>query len=127
MQSKKGVYALLVGSGVSRSSGILTGWEILLDLIHKLRILSKDSSQLDDITWYKKHFNNDPDYSDLLSKVAKTSEDRRNLLDSYFEPTENDREDGLKVPGKAHKAIADLVALGFIRVIITTNFDQLLS
>ena len=32
----KGVYALLLGSGVSRPSGIPTGWEIVLDLISKV-------------------------------------------------------------------------------------------
>lgn len=35
LQSNKGVYALLLGSGISRSAGIPTGWEIVLDLIKK--------------------------------------------------------------------------------------------
>jgi hypothetical protein len=36
IQSKKGIYALLLGSGVSRSSAIPTSWEIVEDLIRKL-------------------------------------------------------------------------------------------
>lgn len=34
--SNKGVYALLLGSGVSRAAGIPTGWEIVADLIRKI-------------------------------------------------------------------------------------------
>jgi hypothetical protein len=36
MQASKGVYALLVGSGISKSAGIPIGWDIVLDLIRKL-------------------------------------------------------------------------------------------
>jgi hypothetical protein len=36
MQSNKGVYALLLGSGVSRAAQIPTGWEVVLDLVEKL-------------------------------------------------------------------------------------------
>ena len=36
VHSNKGVYALLLGSGISRSAGIPTGWEVVLDLIRKL-------------------------------------------------------------------------------------------
>ena len=32
----RGVYAVLVGSGVSRAARIPTGWEVTLDLIRKL-------------------------------------------------------------------------------------------
>ena len=36
IQSNRGVYALLLGSGVSRAAEIPTGWEITLDLVRKL-------------------------------------------------------------------------------------------
>lgn len=39
--NNKGRYALLLGSGVSRSSGIATGWEIVLDLISKIALIIK--------------------------------------------------------------------------------------
>jgi NAD-dependent SIR2 family protein deacetylase len=46
---------------------------------------------------------------------------------SYFEPNEDDRNRGVKTPTAAHKAIAKLVGAGYIRVIITTNFDRLME
>ena len=36
MHANPGVYALLIGSGVSKSAGIPTGLEIVLDLIRKV-------------------------------------------------------------------------------------------
>src|ERR1700694_2557613 len=36
VHSNPGVYALLIGSGVSRSSGVPTGWEIVIELIRRL-------------------------------------------------------------------------------------------
>ena len=56
------------------------------------------------------------------SKLPKHSD-----LPTYFEPTEDEREQGLKMPTVAHKAIASLVKNGSIRMILTTNFDRLLE
>jgi hypothetical protein len=63
----------------------------------------------------------------LLEQLAATPTERRSLLRQYFEPTPIERQDGLKVPTKAHRAIARLVAGGCVRVVVTTNFDQLLE
>lgn len=49
------------------------------------------------------------------------------MLAKFFEPTPEEREAGLKVPGPAHEAIATLVQRGVIRVIVTTNFDRLIE
>jgi hypothetical protein len=49
------------------------------------------------------------------------------LLRAYFEPTEDERERGIKVPTAAHRAIARLVKLSHIRMILTTNFDRLME
>ena len=68
-----------------------------------------------------------PDYSDLLDQLVKTPAERNQLLREYFEPNEDERERGVKVPTEAHNAIARLVADGFVRVIVTTNFDRLLE
>ena len=59
--------------------------------------------------------------------MAKTPAERRALLQGYFEPTPEEREAGIKTPTPAHRAIARLVARGFVRVILTTNFDRLLE
>ena len=59
--------------------------------------------------------------------LAPSPTERQGLLQSFFEATDEDREATRKVPQAAHKAIASLVKAGFIRVIITTNFDRFSS
>lgn len=127
VQTNKGVYALLLGSGLSRSAAIPTGWEVVLDLTRKLAHLKGEDCEPDPAGWYRETFGNDPDYSGLLEAIAKSPAERTQLLKAYFEPTEDEREQGLKVPTSAHGAIAKLVASGYIRVILTTNFDRLLE
>jgi len=77
--------------------------------------------------WYKNEYEDDPRYDDLLEKLGPSKEDRQSLLKSYFEPTEEEREKGIKTPSQAHKSIAWLVKKGYIKVIVTTNFDRLLE
>lgn len=126
IQSNPGTYALLLGSGISRAANIPTGWEITEDLIQRLAALRKEKCEPDPETWYREKFGKEPDYSKLLEELAKTKTERQQLLRSYFEPNSANNE-GDKRPTKAHKAIASLVAKGFIKVIITTNFDRLLE
>ena len=59
--------------------------------------------------------------------MALTPSERANALAAYFEPTEEDREAGKKVPTAAHHSIARMVAKGYFRVILTTNFDRLME
>ena len=122
-----GVYALLLGSGVSRAAQIPTGWEITLDLIRKFAKLEGKDVAPDPKNWYIESFNEEPDYSKLLKSLAPTQSERNALLRSYFEPTKDELEDGIKIPTKAHFAIASLVRSGYIRVILTTNFDRLIE
>lgn len=125
--SNKGVYALLLGSGISKAAGIPTGWDVVIDLIQKVAALEGQAASADPEGWYRQKFNEEPDYSRLLDALAKSAPERQQLLRSYFEPNEEEREQGLKTPTAAHKAIAELVSRGYIRVIITTNFDRLLE
>jgi SIR2-like domain len=127
MHSNKGVYALLLGSGVSRSAGIPTGWEIVLELIRKLAHLQGADCEPDPAAWYQTQYGRAPDYSELLNKIAQSPSERNQILKGYFEPTEEEYEQGLKKPTEAHKAIAELVKNGYIRVILTTNFDRLME
>jgi hypothetical protein len=127
MHANPGVYAILVGSGVSRAAKIPTGWEVVLDLIRKLATLEGEDCDPDPAAWYHDKYGKDADYSDLLNEIGKSPTERQQLLRSYFEPTEEDREQGLKQPTRAHQAIAKLVAGGICRVILTTNFDELLE
>ncbi|MFF3313531.1 SIR2 family protein [Streptomyces sp. NPDC002952] len=56
--------------------------------------------------------------------MAPTAAGRQSQLARYFQPQEGD-EPGAKGPTPAHRAIAQLVRRGSIRVILTTNFDRL--
>jgi hypothetical protein len=127
MHSNMGVYALLLGSGVSRSSAIPTGWEVALDLIRKLGHAKGEACDPDPETWYKALTGVEADYSDILDQLTLSSAERGQLLRSYFESTDEDREHGRKAPSPAHRAIAALVANGYVRVIVSTNFDRLME
>lgn len=122
-----GVYAFLIGSGVSRAAGIPTGWEIILDLIRRIAVAQSEDEQPDWAVWYRETVGKEPDYSELIAELGLSPEERRSILQSYIEPTEEDREEGRKVPTAAHYAIADLVQAEHVRVLVTTNFDRLLE
>lgn len=127
VQANPGVYALLLGSGMSRSARIPTGWEITLDLTRKLAAVCGESCDPDPAAWYRTKFEQEPDYSKLLDALAKTPAERQQLLRSYLEPNDAERAEGIKAPTAAHRAIADLAAKGYIKTIITTNFDRLIE
>lgn len=125
--SNKGTYALLLGAGISRSSGIPSGWDIVIDLLKKLAALNGENDLPDYEQWYNDKFGKAVDYSSLLGELVKTPTERVNLMKSYFEPTEEEAESHLKEPTKAHRAIAQMSKNGFLKVILTTNFDRLLE
>ena len=127
IQANPGVYALLLGSGVSRAARIPTGWEITGDLVEKLAAASGENAQPNPELWYSAKYGEAPEYSKLIDDLAKTQANRHLLLRQYFEPTQQEREENAKQPTVAHKAIAELVAKGYIKVIITTNFDRLIE
>jgi hypothetical protein len=123
----KGVYALLLGSGVSRAAHIPTGWEITIDLVRRTALVEGVKEQADWANWHRRTFGKEPSYSELLDTLSQTPHERRSILHSYIEPNAEDREKGWKLPTMAHRAIANLVQEGFIRVIVTTNFDRLIE
>lgn len=127
LSTHKGVYALLVGSGLSKTAGIPTGWEVMEDLIRKVAALKDEDVQSDAAAWFAKTFGNPPTYPELLKLLAPTAAERQSLLRSYFEPSEEDRANGRKLPTTAHRSIAQLAARGYLRVIVTTNFDRLIE
>ena len=127
IHSSPGIYALLIGSGVSTGAGIPTGWGITLDLVNKLAEASGESTGSDPAAWYRQRFGDDPNYSELLNELAKTTTERQQLLRGYFESEDQEVNGQRGQPTVAHHAIAGLVAGGYIRVIITTNFDRLLE
>jgi hypothetical protein len=127
IHSGRGIYALLLGSGISRAAEIPTGWEVTLDLIKKIAAVAGEECEPDPASWYLNKFGKEPDYSDLLAGLALAPAERTIALRKYFEATPEDLEEGKKLPTIAHKAIARLVKAGYFRVIVTTNFDRLLE
>jgi len=59
-----GVCALLLGSSISRSDGVPTGWEVVTRLLEQLATL-EDASPDDVFEWYRQR-GDEPDYSRLL-------------------------------------------------------------
>jgi hypothetical protein len=127
IHENKGVFALLLGSGTSRAALIPTGWEITTDLIRRIAKAEGVADQTDWPKWFNDQHGQKPEYSTLLDMLSATQEERRALLHSYIEPNQPDHASGHKVPTKAHRAIARLVRDGYVRVIVTTNFDRLIE
>src|SRR5258705_8266718 len=124
LMENRGVFAVLLGSGVSRAAQIPTGWEITLDLIRRVAVAQGVGEQPDWAAWYRKQTEQEPNYSTLLEELALSPEERRSILHGYIEPSEQDRLEKRKIPTEAHHAVADLVAGGYIRLIITKKFDR---
>lgn len=127
IQANPGVYAVLLGSGVSRAGKIPTGWEITIDQIRRRAALLGEKDIQDPERWYWDKFDEEANYSGLLATVAKTKFERQGILRAYIEPNDQEREHGEKQPTAAHHAIAALVRQGFVKVVITTNFDRLIE
>jgi hypothetical protein len=126
VEANKGVYALLLGSGISYSAGIPTGWGVLKELCRRIMLVDGSEEQ-DEIKWYEEKFGTPPLYDEVIGMLAKTSSERNGLLKEFFEPPEEDLKEERKVPTEAHKAIAELVKQGYLKVIVTTNFDRLIE
>jgi hypothetical protein len=133
--AKPGVYALLLGSGVSTGAGIPTGWGIVQELVRRAAAAHQpdnfgaaDEVAADPETWWDRNGDGQPlGYSNLLTALGPTPAARQALLAGFFEPDETDTEAGRKLPGVAHHAIAQLARRGLIGVIVTTNFDRLME
>lgn len=126
LYSNPGAYALLLGAGVSASSGIPTAWPLLMDLVRQVAALEGDSPE-DPEAWYLARFAVAPTYQGVLEQLGPTPYERQRLLRSFFDRTEEDVEAGRKLPTPAHTAIARLVRAGAVRVILTLNFDHLIE
>ena len=81
IHSNPGVYALLLGSGVSRSAGIPTGWEVTTELIKRLAVMAGQSETQDLEAWYRAEYSEEPGYSAVLDRLSKTPPERRAILE----------------------------------------------
>lgn len=123
IQSGPGVFAFLLGSGVSKSAGVPTGWDVTKIMAQRIA----DAEGGDSVGWYRERFGDDPAYSDLVAQLGRSRGDRVTLLKGLFEQPEEDEEGGTRRFSQAHSAVAGLAAKGYVRVIVTTNFDRLLE
>lgn len=116
-----GTYAIFLGSGTSRPSGIPTGGDILQDAIKVLFKLENSVEEADDDEineWFNESAFKDYTYSNILEELCPSREERRKFLERHFEG---------KHPTESHYLIADLVKRGLVKVIVTTNFDRLME
>lgn len=121
-----GSYAFLLGSGVSRSAGIPTGWDIVLDLIGKVAKLQGIEHVEDPEQWFVETYNSRPTFGNILDLLQLKEEERRKVLVPYIEG--HGKEAGESpCPTDAHHAAANLVKRGFVRLILTTNIDRLME
>ncbi|MFG1774609.1 SIR2 family protein [Nocardia salmonicida] len=128
LHASPGVYALVLGSGISQSSGVGTGWDITKAIVKRMAALDPGDdlpSDFDAEQWWKDKYPIELGYSAVLEASGMSAADRKNLLKPFFVPTEEDLKANRKVPTPAHHAIARLVKRGAVRVIVTTNFDDL--
>src|SRR6266496_349457 len=104
VHASPGVYALLLGSGVSTGAGVLTGWQVVTDLVRKVAAaqapddLDAAGEVGDDPeAWWAEHGDGQPlGYSRLVGELASKPAARQALLAGYFEPTEDDPGPGLE-------------------------------
>ncbi len=130
VHSSPGVYALLLGAGISIASGVKTGWGVVEDIVGKVAAVrdpdnpgARAEAAADPEKWWETNTSEPLGYSALLAAAAPMPASRQAMLAEYFEPEEG--QDDTKGPTAAHQAIAQLVKRGSIRVILTTNFDRL--
>lgn len=126
LHARAGAVAVLFGAGASASAGILTAWHVRQELIRQVARARGERELADPEAWWKTQAEADATgYDDLLAMLSPTVAGRRDLLRQFFEPTDDEREAGLKQPGAAHRALGELVASGAVRVVLTLNFDRL--
>ena len=77
LYSNPGVYALLLGSGISHSAGIPTGYEVTVDLIRKVAMLEGSTPEPDPFLWHERIHKAQPSYSRLLETLAPTRQERK--------------------------------------------------
>ena len=126
LRSNPGAYAVLLGAGVSIAAGVPSAWAVQEDLILKVA-QAEGTVPEDPFGWYQERFGKPSTYDDLLDTLTHTSIERQALLRAYFEATEEERGQGVKLPTAAHAAVARLAASGLVRVILTINFDRLIE
>lgn len=123
-------YCLFTGAGISVCAGIplatkdLTGLPSIVSCIRRDFYNSLGKPPISDkelLSWYiDQKLLQQPEmlYSDALNLIGDTPRSRQHYLRRFFEG---------KKPGVCHQSIAKLIELGYIDIILTTNFDSLIE
>lgn len=117
-------YAWFLGAGASRSSGAPLAWEITRDVKRRLFCASYGRDAADDAEverWLKvegRLQDLDRAYSEALEWLFPRPRQRRKLLYKYLA---NAR------PSPGYVGLIELASRGLLRIILTTNFDDLLK
>ncbi|MFK0287977.1 SIR2 family protein [Streptomyces sp. NPDC090499] len=127
MRDTPGGYAVLLGAGASIAAGMPSAWDVQRRLIERLAAAEGVSGIGEPHIWYQERYGRAATYDGLLAELTNTPFERQAMLRSYFEPDEQEREEGRKRPTVAHRAVARLVAAGHVRIVLTTNFDRLIE
>ncbi|MBS9532559.1 SIR2 family protein [Mycobacterium sp. M1] len=128
LASSPGAYAVLAGAGISKGAGLPSAWDIVVDLVRQIAQRDKAAITINDTNaeqWYSDNYGKALTYSSVIEEVARTPHERQALLRGYFEPADEETQAIVPKPSPAHRAIAQLVEMGIIRVIVTMNFDRL--
>lgn len=128
MQAAPGVYAVLVGSGLSSAAGTRTGWQVTQDIVRSVALaegVPEETLADGPERWWDSEGRGELRYDTLLEAVAPSTAARQALLRHYFDPPPG--EGGPVLPTQAHCALAGLCATGRVRLVLTTNVDRLLE
>ncbi len=129
LASNPGAYAVLAGAGISKGAGLPSARDIEVDLVRKIARRDEAAIVIDDSNaerWYEENYGKQLTYSSVIEDVAPLPHERQALLHRYFESAGDEDQASVPIPpSAAHRAIAQLVELGIIRVVVTTNFDRL--
>lgn len=124
-----GSHAVLLGAGVSMSAGVPSAWGVEEHLIRRLAAAKgvpiPESAEPHD--WYREHFGASATYEGLLGGLAPSRFDRQGVLREIFEPDTVDPSVTRPAPSTAHRALAEMAAVGAVRVFLTLNFDHLME
>ncbi|MCM3501132.1 hypothetical protein M3667_04460 [Microbacterium sp. P26] len=111
---------------------MLTGWGVVKELVAHVAAAADPSNpsasstaREDPERWWKEHADGDLGYAALLEKLGPSAAARQGLLAGFFEPRSDDDGTLALRPSQAHRAIAELVRRGSVKVIVNTNFDRL--
>lgn len=84
-------YALLLGSGISCAAHIPSGWKVEEDLIQQLALTQGVAESEDWHQWYKEAYHEPASYSALLEALVRPPPSECQLMRSFFEPSDEER------------------------------------